>query len=151
MTAYKGQNSLARLSRTCRFLRTIVQPILFHYLFANRKSDFFLFVRALVAQPDLQSKVREVVVNQPREEPCISGKFSRPKPIADMVEDHLLQGNWAPLWDALVSEGIPENRRTANAQLGERVPRLVSLLVHLASNLTSAYFTFYRRLGVFAR
>jgi hypothetical protein len=64
-----------------------------------------------------------------------------------MVEDHLLQGNWAPLWDALVSEGIPENRRTANAQLGERVPRLVSLLVHLASNLTSAYFTFYRRLG----
>lgn len=54
-------NTLSSLSKTCKLLRNIAQPILHHYFPFRRGhtiAQLYLFIRTLTTRPDLASDVR---------------------------------------------------------------------------------------------
>ncbi|KAK4243640.1 hypothetical protein C7999DRAFT_44585 [Corynascus novoguineensis] len=121
--ARDGQASLANLSRTCRVMQEVAQPLLFHRVYASRESDLYLLVRALVDRPEVGSRLSEVIVTTPHQ----ARDTARSERIAEIVEEDLRIGDvWAPAWE----------RFTA----GERFAALTSLLLHFAPTLTSASF-----------
>ncbi|KAK4124407.1 hypothetical protein N657DRAFT_633501 [Parathielavia appendiculata] len=75
-------------------------------MYADKKSDLFLFVRTLVERPDLRPRVREVVFNEPHADPSVG---TRP---VDYSGKSLLRVRTTSygeigslLWYALVSAG----------------------------------------------
>ncbi|KAL2151431.1 hypothetical protein VTH82DRAFT_6529 [Thermothelomyces myriococcoides] len=119
----EAQCTLARLSRTCRRMSEIVQPMLFHRVYASRASDLYLLARALVDRPELGSELTEVIVTTPHQD----REMAHSQQIAGLVEENLSIGDvWTPAW----------SRFTA----GDRFAALASLLLHFAPKLTSACF-----------
>lgn len=52
-----GRHALSCLSKTCRQLREIAQPILYHHVYTIRH---WHFLRSIIARPDLAANVREL-------------------------------------------------------------------------------------------
>ncbi|KAK4096467.1 hypothetical protein N658DRAFT_361112 [Parathielavia hyrcaniae] len=139
---------LLNLSKSCRLLRTVAQPVLCHFVCVNetKRQEFFSFVRTLVERPDLRSNVRQVVAGHvwpdwsgglDSEGPTPEEQVSKPKLIATEVRDGLRKGDWRPLRDILGSSYVP---RFQGGPQDERFIPLVSLLFHLTPNLESAVF-----------
>jgi hypothetical protein len=63
----KGQADLSRLSRTCRRLRNVVQPVVFHRLHDMDSSPArrLQFLGVLVARPDLARNVKSLSFTEP--------------------------------------------------------------------------------------
>jgi hypothetical protein len=59
------QQALSRLSRTCKLMRAVARPILYHSITIIDDSGLFSVVRTLVEQPDLRPLVFELSVTKP--------------------------------------------------------------------------------------
>lgn len=57
------QSTLARLSRTCKYLRAVAQPILYHDFVTRDNQDLFNFVRTLLQRPDLSLHVQRLNIS----------------------------------------------------------------------------------------
>lgn len=130
--ARSAQAALAGLSRTCKVLRTVAEPFLFHRIHLSKVSAYYLFVRTLIERPELRPNVCEITDITPSE--IFYFRSPDKVPIAAPVQESLISGNWAPLWDALV---LAEAAATTSGSDAERLAALGSLLLHLAPNLAS--------------
>jgi hypothetical protein len=57
------QSALARLSRTCKHLRAVAQPVLYHDFRTRGHHHLFLFVRTLLRRPDLCPHVQRLNIS----------------------------------------------------------------------------------------
>jgi hypothetical protein len=136
--ALSEQAALSSLIRTCKLLRTVAEPFLFHHA---RVSNFHLFIRSLVERPELRPKVCEATIRVPLE-PSFPGprlKTDRDIMMAETIEEPLITGDWVPLWNLLVSETRPPDIGTGTNY--EQYPALSGLLLRLAPNLRSLSFS----------
>ncbi|AEO67909.1 uncharacterized protein THITE_117774 [Thermothielavioides terrestris NRRL 8126] len=96
------QVALRSLCLTCRLLRTVAQPFLFHALATSRRDTLGLFVRSLLDRADLRPSVFQVVVTQSPQDR--SPVYPRTGPVIEEVMDRLRAGAWPPFWCDLISE-----------------------------------------------
>ncbi|OIW29362.1 hypothetical protein CONLIGDRAFT_643476 [Coniochaeta ligniaria NRRL 30616] len=59
----RGQLTLARLSRTCKHLRAVAQPVLYHDFVTRERAGLFNFVRTLLQRPDLGPHVQRLNIS----------------------------------------------------------------------------------------
>ncbi|PTB62546.1 hypothetical protein BBK36DRAFT_1087766, partial [Trichoderma citrinoviride] len=52
---YRSSQVISRLSKTCKRLRDIAQPVLYHYVYPK---EIWLFLRTIMVRPDLAAQVR---------------------------------------------------------------------------------------------
>jgi hypothetical protein len=140
--ALSGQTALSALTRTCRLLRTVAEPFLYHHVRFSTTPNFHLFIRSLVERPQLRLEVCEATITVPLEPPKLrvypSRKISHDTIMAETIEEPLITGDWAPLWNHLVSENRPPDIDTGGYY--EQYPALNGLLMRLAPNLRSISF-----------
>jgi hypothetical protein len=139
-TGRSGQVALTGLAQACRLLRTVAEPFLFHHVRLLSTAKFHLFIRSLVERPELRPKVCEATIKIPLESsyPDPRLKTDRDIMMAETIEEPLITGDWAPLWDLLVSENRrPDIGTGANY---EQYSALSGLLLRLAPNMKSISF-----------
>lgn len=139
-TGRSGQVALSGLAQACRLLRTVAEPFLFHHVRLLSTANLHLFIRSLVERPELRLKVCEATIKVPLEQsyPDPGLKTDRDIMMAETIEEPLIAGDWAPLWNLLVSENRQPNIGTGANY--EQYPALSGLLLRLAPNLKSISF-----------
>ncbi|KAJ4291394.1 hypothetical protein N0V88_005987 [Collariella sp. IMI 366227] len=137
-----GQVALSQMSKTCRALRAMVQPFLFHALIPSDRysgRSFFRFMRTLVERPDLRDRVLEAIVTA-SDIGWPSFRRSDTSIITDTIAEHLGKGDWAPLWEAIKLAQTSDDEKI----IPDKFAALTSLLLHLAPNLKRANLTLPR-------
>ncbi|SPQ24862.1 f5c432b8-18e7-45cf-8092-561a48715757 [Thermothielavioides terrestris] len=128
--------ALRSLCLTCRLLRTIAQPFLFHALATSRRDTLGLFVRSLLDRADLRPSVSQVVVTQSPQDR--SPVYPRTGPVIEEVMDRLRAWAWPPFWCDLISESEAVREYSLpHDSAYQRLGVLAALLLHLTPKLTS--------------
>lgn len=137
--------SLLNLSRTCKMLRAVAEPLLYHSPSTSREEDVWFLVDTLLKRPDLALKVAQIDIGYPTQVPSTATAPRSRRTIPPRVQDEVERLRKMRATNLGTSEVAQDTRGSLpdgteiSAEVGEYAA-LHFMLLQLVPNLEAGRF-----------